>query len=316
MSSKKFLFFFGIIAIGIAICFYFFSMKNNTGRRFSVDAKASLEKVLEINELQSVEYVYNSYVIYGKYKTEYEKWFLDALKKSNVTEANFNQLKQDFNGFMKEIEEMAKKDVSENELDEEFKEFMKKWYPNLIEFYEDDFAEEYFGGLVAVLVYFSDYKNDIFDDYYLLGLFPPDSYSGYEEMLTYLFRNNTSSNDGYAVSYRGNVRLGINEPVTFTINDDESEIIVNIPKIKILDCTVVPDEKTMHFIYFDNKYKKSGIIKEVLTLCNSDLSSKIKSNTELFKLAEQNIITTLEALCLPFKNNMSYNFKYATGGAD
>ena len=116
----------------------------------------------------------------------------------------------------------------------------------------------------------------------------------------------TEKDRRYAISYRGIVRAGIDEPPTVQV--EGNTIYVDVPNAKILEYNVSTEAETMKFLYFKNKYKKNPNIKKHLSICRNDLRSKVINNQKILYLANENAKETIKALCMPFKKSSSYNF--------
>lgn len=252
-----------------------------------VKSRAALEKVLEINELQSLEYIYNSYVI--AYEDDVKEVFtlVDAFFAAElVSEANYGTFKEEFSSLRPVL-------VAE---DSEFdKHVMQK---------TKEFAKTYYG---------LDVSNDKLFRFVLTYYFPamvPETFAEYTEEIKNAkneWREERKESYKYAVAYRGTVRAGINEPVTFSVDDRASVVRVTIPAVKVLDVNIEPNEETMRFLYKKSKFDK-GNIKEILKLCEDDLRSKVSGNTAFLELAEQNVIETIKILCAPFEKSTAYTF--------
>lgn len=103
----------------------------------------------------------------------------------------------------------------------------------------------------------------------------------------------------YYVRYEGSVRLGIEfEDITFVINEEQKEIVVKLPEVKMIDHTVTPE--TMDFIFMKDKYETEVVTTEALKLCKADLENKAKSNSSLFRLARENAVSSIKALLCPW----------------
>lgn len=252
-----------------------------------VKSRAALEKVLEINELQSLEYIYNSYVI--AYEDDVKEVFtlVDAFFAAElVSEANYGTFKEEFSSLRPVL-------VAE---DSEFdKHVMQK---------TKEFAKTYYG---------LDVSNDKLFRFVLTYYFPamvPETFAEYTEEIKNAkneWREERKESYKYAVAYRGTVRAGINEPVTFSVDDRASVVRVTIPAVKVLDVNIEPNEETMRFLYKKSKFDK-GNIKKILKLCEDDLRSKVSGNPAFLELAEQNVIETIKILCAPFEKSTAYTF--------
>ena len=255
-----------------------------------VKSRAALEKVLEINELQSLEYIYNSYVIAYEDDVKERSTLVDAFFAAElVSEANYGTFKEEFSSLWPVL-------VAE---DSEFdKHVMQK---------TKEFAKTYYGLDVKNAMKNVDFLS------VLTILFPamvPETFAEYTEEIKNAkneWREKRKESYKYAVAYRGTVRAGINEPVTFSVDDKASVVRVTIPAVKILDVNIEPNVETMRFLYRKSKFDK-GNIKEILKLCEDDLRSKVSGNTEFLELAEQNVIETIKILCAPFEKSTAYTF--------
>lgn len=272
-------------------------------KKLSIESRAALEKVLEINELQSLEYIYNSYVIdYDdsdrKRITEFEAFFARPF----VTEANYESVKAIVAPVLTD---------SNHEPTAAYQELLDAFADHLG---VEDLTVE-IGNSSMVL----SKRERVADLLFLLFLTDNgicgsyDDYKVHWEKLKADFSDSKKSSMTYAVAYRGTVRAGINEPIQFSVDDENAVVTVTIPQVKILDINIEPNEETMRFLYKKRKYKK-GNIKSVLKLCEDDLRAKVAHNTAFLELAEQNVIETIQALCTPFEKTSAYTF-VVTGAA-
>ena len=103
----------------------------------------------------------------------------------------------------------------------------------------------------------------------------------------------------YHVRYEGMVRLGIEfDDIAINVDDDNKKIIVTVPEIKVIDCSV--DQETMEFIFIKEKYETESVLVEAYKLCKEDLEEKVVESNSLFELAKENAVSSIEALLLPW----------------
>ena len=280
------------------------------GRKLTVVSRAALEKVLEINELQSLEYIYNSYVIAYDDADKARMAALDAFFAApRVTEENFEEAKTALLALVDAIPDVdADADDSSDAWLGTAATFIETYYdaamPRLESLYNattSDMAR--WNTMLKILPKVIDLfsHNDTISD---------TTYADYSENWKRLkdeYKEEKKKSYTYAVAYRGTVRAGIDQPIQFSVDDGASVVTVKIPQVKILDITVEPKEDTMRFLYKKSKYKK-GNIKAVLQLCENDLRAKVADAPAFLELAEQNVIETIKALCAPFEKTSSYTF--------
>lgn len=179
-----------------------------------VKSRAALEKVLEINELQSLEYIYNSYVI--AYEDDVKEVFtlVDAFFAAElVSEANYGTFKDEFSSLRPVLV------ADDSEFD---KHIMQK---------TKEFAKTYYGLDVSDGVYVSDIFRCVLTLYFPAMV--PETFAEYTEIIKNAkneWREERKESYKYAVAYRGTVRAGINEPVTFSVDDRASVVTGDNPR--------------------------------------------------------------------------------------
>lgn len=88
------------------------------------------------------------------------------------------------------------------------------------------------------------------------------------------------------------------DDITININEDNKEIMVKVPKVKIIDHNV--KQETMDFIFIKDKYETENVFAEAYQLCQADLKSKAENSSSLFDMAKENAVSSIEALLCPW----------------
>ena len=365
MKQKKLILLFCIFGLLITT-----SCKN---RKLSINIKTNLEKILEINELQTLEYVYNSYVIITSEKTqekldeiEAEKEIVKFFEQKDLSYKEHKELFYQAKSILDKYNDAASL-INNNDdytyvnnifcdyYDEKITDFNFDYIKHEIDeiylFFKTN--EEYATNFVNK--YGEDVYNSIFDKVGTAYNFLNNVYSNYiekEEVETNdkklpetvqkmidapketLFQVNDDKlyyqmvdrvhnvytdeyimnlkiNDlQYAVKYNGVVKLGIDEPITFTVNEQDKEIHIILPNVKILDVSIKnTGDKRPTYLYRKDKYRTdTTVTKEAQSLCKKDLAMQVQNDKKYISLARENLKETVLALCSPFENNTQYKF--------
>ena len=160
--------------------------------------------------------------------------------------------------------------------------------------------------IISVLVIGMKFKskegeNSVISEASLKQVLEIDELSTLEYFYNSIATKNVESSEKveYHVRYEGTVRLGIEfEDISIEINEDNKEIKVKIPEVKIIDHKVEPE--TLDFIFLKDKYETESVLAEANELCNADLKSKVEDSSSLFDLARENAVSSIEALLRPW----------------
>ena len=327
---------------GVIILFLIvnFCMKINSKKSLLTEMKISLEKVLDINEIHSYEYTYESFVVVKNSKFDIETYkkykdYLNPLTKM-LEQINNNISKEDYYSDYKEkiisIYTNYKAMLVGNNFFKVFQQLQTQ-EPYLISFEKisDDCRKELliFKNLQTSVpsseeqkvldADFPNLKRYVFD-YYLQTINEIfticDNFEEFLELNNLLKMEETDAEkynkDSYAVSYRGIVRAGIDEPFE-VVKDSEEKIIVYVPEIKILSCNAdIPTDRVGQntIEYIKGSTQRIEWYKEAKKNCELDLYTKVSNDSNFFELAEQNLYTTIDLLVKPFISDSNIIVEY------
>lgn len=103
----------------------------------------------------------------------------------------------------------------------------------------------------------------------------------------------------YYIKYYGNVEVGIHfEDIEIDIDDENKTITVQVPECEFLSDPIV-DLGKAEYIFVNSAYNTETITAQAYGIAIDDLFQKASADTELFKVAKENIITSIEALTEP-----------------
>lgn len=104
------------------------------------------------------------------------------------------------------------------------------------------------------------------------------------------------------ISYNANVKVGIQmDDVTFDVDEENKTITPSLPKIAVNIATL--DEEAIGYIP-----KNPDIsLKEIITLCKEDAKNEANNSDKLYKTAEENLRTVIEALLSPIIEKTGYS---------
>lgn len=115
-------------------------------------------------------------------------------------------------------------------------------------------------------------------------------------------------NDKYYVNYYGTVEVGVNfEDVTVRVDKNEKKIIIQLPECQFLSDPVV-DIGNLDYIFVKEAYNTETISAEAYRIAKDDLNQKASADEDLFNIARENIITTLEALTEPLLGQLNNEY--------
>lgn len=121
---------------------------------------------------------------------------------------------------------------------------------------------------------------------------------------------NTTENRelSYYVSYEGTVKAGIDfSKIDIEIGEENKEIKVTLPKVKILDTIV--DESSLEYIHKKSQSDSKGQnYKIAFQLCSEDLRKKTEGDKTLLELAKSNAESAVTALLEPWIEQMEEGY--------
>ena len=96
----------------------------------------------------------------------------------------------------------------------------------------------------------------------------------------------------YYVAYDGVVYASFDgKKLQQEINNDDKKLIITLPEIELRP---VINEKTIQYIFENEKYHTETISDEILKLCTTDLLDRAKKDTDIIEIARQNAISVIE----------------------
>lgn len=105
----------------------------------------------------------------------------------------------------------------------------------------------------------------------------------------------------YHVAYEAKVSVGLDmENINIQIeNIDEKnrKVIVNLPKIEIVDVEVDPG--SLDYIFIKDSANTDDVSMEAMSTCKTDAKEECETNDVLFHLAKENAVNTIKALISP-----------------
>lgn len=309
-----------LVVVGVTLYGFFgrFFRKDNS-KKVTFSAQASLEKVLKINELHTVEYVYNSYAV------AYEKPFYDM----DV----YDQLKPLYNWFYNWYS-LWKSDPNPDAGTANFENIksIAKAYVYLCDGYES--ADAFLNGTrendapnLQSLGFgsrkelFDLYTQPDFDNFKrcLIGYkaIADMCYSAddLKRLIDFLASDRAAAESTsywktlYAVAYEGKVIAGINKEISFSVDDDNQKITVHVPPVCIVDLNVNLGDSNSVITRNRNVTNQSDWVKDALQLCRADLTKKLNGNDEFLSVARENALDAVKALIRPFEQVSEYTFE-------
>ncbi|MDE6435526.1 MAG: DUF4230 domain-containing protein [Lachnospiraceae bacterium] len=112
----------------------------------------------------------------------------------------------------------------------------------------------------------------------------------------------------YYVAYEGKVKAGIDfGKVKYDINEEEKIIRITIPEVEFTEKTVSPG--TLEYIFKDKKSETENVYQEAFELCKRDLAERTDKEEELLQLAKENTVAVIEALVIPWVEQIDDEYK-------
>ena len=266
-----------LVVVGVTLYGFFgrFFRKDNS-RKVTFSAQASLEKVLKINELHTVEYVYNSYAVayersfydmdvYDQLKPYYN-WYLYWKPDLDAGTLDFANLKAFARAYVDLCDGYESADEFLNDTREnDARNLQVLGYGSRKEFF-DVFAQPDFDSLKIMLITSRAIADMCYsaDDLKNLIKFLASDRGGAAESTSYW-------KTLYAVAYEGKVIAGINKEITFSVDDDNQKITVHVPPVCIVDLNVNLGDSNSVITRNRNITNQADWLKNALLLCRADL---------------------------------------------
>lgn len=307
----------------------------NRGKpKLSVEVSSSLERVLNINELHTVEYIYKSYVV--AYERPY--YDMDVYNQLNEVADFYTNLKSKLVGGS--LEKTASRFLKNTQWISGFTggslqfEDLKSWANAFValssdceslnaflnDSKEDDIYNLQILGYDSRQAFVQDFGLDSDDSLRRLNLAFDgittwcETQSDFMDLAGFvaLKRADVESaihnKELYAAAYDGTVIAGINKEITFDVDEDRQTIVVHIPPVSIVelnaDVTHVIDRTI-----FSSATKSNNWMTEASILCREDLNRKIQDDKEFLNVARENARGAVQALIKPFEKLSGYQFE-------
>ncbi len=307
----------------------------NRGKpKLSVEVSSSLERVLNINELHTVEYIYKSYVV----AYEHPFYDVDVYDQLNEVSPFYSYLKTQLIGGS--LEKTAGKFMKNTKWISGFTggslqfEDLKSWANAFValssdceslnaflnDSKEDDIYNLQILGYDSRQAFVQDFGLDSDDSLRRLNLAFDgittwcETQSDFMDLAGFvaLKRADVESaihnKELYAAAYDGTVIAGINKEITFDVDEDRQTIVVHIPPVSIVelnaDVTHVIDRTI-----FSSATKSNNWMTEASILCREDLNRKIQDDKEFLNVARENARGAVQALIKPFEKLSGYQFE-------
>lgn len=104
------------------------------------------------------------------------------------------------------------------------------------------------------------------------------------------------------IAYNANVKVGIQmDEVSFNINEEQKTVAPVLPEIEVNIATL--DEESISYIPKDPDLS----LKEIITLCKEDAMSEANNSEKLYRTAEENLQSVIEALLSPILESEGYS---------
>ncbi len=302
--------------------------------KLSVEVSSSLERVLNINELHTVEYIYKSYVV------AYERPFYDmdvydqlnevaplytnlkgqivggALEKTASRFIKNTQWISGFTGGSLQFEDLKScahafvalcsdyeslKAFLNDSREDDASNLQALGYSSRQELVQDfgidsDDALRWMNLAFSGIVDWCETQSDF------IGL------AGFVALKRADAESASHNKELYAAAYDGTVIAGINKEITFDVDEDKQTIVVHIPPVGIVES----DADVTHVIdrtVFSSATKSNNWMAEAIVLCRDDLKKKIQDDKEFLNVARENARSAVEALIKPFEKLSGYKFE-------
>ena len=308
-----------ILAVVVVALFGVFGrvFRKDNSKIVTFSAQASLEKVLKINELHTVEYVYNSYAV------AYEKPYYDM----DV----YDQLKPLYSWYL-----FWKSDLDAGTLDFAGLKVYAKTLVDLCDGYEsadaflndtretdarnlqvlgvgsrkglfDTLTESNFDNLKLLVIGYKAITDMCESAYDLRGLI------NFLALDRGAAESTSISKELYAVAYEGKVIAGINDEIKFSVDDENQKVTVHVPPVCIVDMNVNLMGDGGVITRKSKTVNQSDWVKNAMHLCRTDLSKKLDGNNEFMNVARENALDAVKALIRPFEQVSEYTFEIVEG---
>lgn len=304
-----------LVVVGVTIYGFFgrFFRRDNS-KKVTFSAQASLEKVLKINELHTVEYVYNSYAVayekpfydmdvYGQLKPYYDSFVIWKQLVEGVEGYDFVS----FQGYARAFADLCtgyeSADAFLNDTRENDARNLQVLGSGSRKEFFDVWAQPDFDSLKSKCISaraIADMCDSAYDLKNLISFLASDR--GAAESTSYW-------KTLYAVAYEGKVIAGINKEITFSVDDDNQKITVHVPPVCIVDLNVNLGDSNSVITRNRNVTNQSDWVKDALQLCRADLKKKLDGNDEFLSVARENALDAVKALIRPFEQVSEYTFE-------
>lgn len=102
----------------------------------------------------------------------------------------------------------------------------------------------------------------------------------------------------YYVAYESKVKAGIDfENIKVSVDDKEKVVFITLPEVEITDVDV--DEKSLDYIFENDKANTETVFTEAYKKCKEDAVTKVNEEQAICELAEESAKNTIKALVFP-----------------
>lgn len=112
----------------------------------------------------------------------------------------------------------------------------------------------------------------------------------------------------YHVSYEATVKAGINfEDVEINVDNEKKIINISLPPVEINDINV--DITSFDYIFINEDANTSTVSEQAYKKCIEDVENESGSEKEIYTIAEENAKNIIEALIVPFVQQLDNEYK-------
>lgn len=134
-----------------------------------------------------------------------------------------------------------------------------------------------------------------------------EHYRGEDENPNPLFFWESNEPVDYRICYKATVKAGISmKDVEFEVDDSSKTVTAKLPAITL---TSVVNPDSMQFI----PESTDADMQSIFAICEADVEQEAQQSEELYKTAEENLQSVVEALTLPILNASGYTLVWAEG---
>lgn len=111
----------------------------------------------------------------------------------------------------------------------------------------------------------------------------------------------------YYVSYESKISAGFDfKKINLTVDNNQKIISVELPA---MTTTVNVDIASLDFIFENKKTNKDTVLQDAYKKCIEDATVESSTKSDIYETAKQNAENTIEALIMPFVNEIDSEYK-------